>query len=242
METVVVVLMIIVILLLLLKSGDAFASPGFDQDIDAYLINLERRPERLENFKKSYYASELSNNKLIIIKAVDGANLGEIEGYMTEGTQRIITTGKRRDSDELTPGMLGCYLSHYKLYDEFLASGKQYAYVFEDDGKVLPEFKNKFKNAPADWDILMTGVQSCMECPEVNQDFTRAESFYGTGGYIISRAGAEKMKRFREPTITLQIDGFMGKLCKERKVNIYSLKKNLVDTVYMPSDVQMGVS
>ena len=231
-------IVIVICAVILYTKTSAFETGG----LDSYVINLPRRSDRLQQFKQHYYKSEIASNNLIVVQAVDGSNLAEIYGYVTESTQKILTTGKRNSHSELTPGMIGCYLSHYKTYEEFLKSGKPTAFIFEDDSKILPIFGSTLDNLPPDWDLVMIGVQSCMECPAVDGKFNRLHDFYGAGGYLINRQGAQKMIQNKETPIAHQVDLLIGKLCKEGKLNVYSVKNNLVDTAPMGSDVQMGLS
>jgi len=50
------------------------------------------------------------------------------------------------------------------------------------------------------------------------------------------------MIKYKENPVAHQIDLLMGKLCKQNKLNLYSLRTNLVDTAHMGSDVQMGLT
>jgi len=231
-------LLTIVIFIIVYRKKDSFS-----QEIDAYVINLPRRTDRLANFKDSYYKSDISKNNLIIVEAIDGENFEQIQGFAPESTRQILQTGKRKTHQELTPGMIGCYLSHYIAYEKFLESGKEHAFIFEDDSKIAPVFfVGALKNPPQDWDIIMVGVQSCMDCPDSDENFKRLNEFYGAGGYLINRKGAYKMMKYKENPVAHQIDLLMAKLCKENKLNSYSLRTNLVDTEPMGSDVQMGLT
>jgi GR25 family glycosyltransferase involved in LPS biosynthesis len=235
---IVAILVLIICAIIVYRKSSTFETGG----LDSYVINLPRRADRLQQFKEHYSKSEIASNNLIVVQAIDGSKLDEIDGYITESTQQILKTGKRKDHSELTPGMIGCYLSHYKTYEEFLKSEKPTALIFEDDSKILPKFGNTFDNLPQDWDLVMIGAQSCMECPDVDGNFRRLHSFYGAGGYLINRQGALKMIQNKENPIGHQVDLLMGKLCKEGKLNVYSVKNNLVDTAPMGTDVQMGLS
>jgi len=214
---------------------------SYTPDYDSYVINLRRRADRLLNFKKHYYESGLSKNNLIVIEAIDGSDLQQIEGFMPDSTKKILKTGKRDGHEELSPGMIGCYLSHYKAWEEFLKSGKPAAFMFEDDSKVVPNFGDTLNNLPPDWDLVMFGVQSCMDCPAHDSNFVKLNNFYGAGGYIINRSGALKMMQYKENPIAHQIDLLMAKLNKEGKVNVYSVKNNLIHTEPLGTDVQMHI-
>jgi GR25 family glycosyltransferase involved in LPS biosynthesis len=210
-------------------------------DSEAYVINLPKRKERLDNFMKSFNSSDVSSIKITIIKAVDGSDPTQIEGFAPESTKRVIKTGKRSNNEDLTPGMIGCYLSHYKVYEEFLKSGKSFAFVFEDDAELKNTIGKNLSDLPENWDILSLGIQNCFNCPEHNDKFTKTHDFYGTAGYIISRKGAMKMIENREKEITLQIDGLIGKFTREGKINGYSVKQNLVEAKWFGTDIQQSV-
>lgn len=231
-----IVAIVLIVCLIFMKKSSTFS------DTDAYVINLPRRSDRLSQFKKYFNDSELASNKLIVVEAVDGSNTDNIREYMPESTFKILKTGKRNDHSELTPGMIGCYLSHYKTYEHFLNSRNSHAFVFEDDAKIMPTFRNVLSDLPNDWDIVMFGVQSCMNCPEVDSRFVKLHDFYGAGGYIINRNGAMKMMQYKEKPVNNQIDLYMAKLCREGKLNAYSVKNNLIETAHMGTDVQMGIS
>lgn len=238
MQIILIILLIVIIFIIFYKKQDSFMS-----EMDAYVINLPRRTDRLEQFKENYNKSDISKNNLIIVEAIDGKNFEKIKGFAPESTRQILKTGKRKTHQELTPGMIGCYLSHYIAYEKFLESGKEQAFIFEDDSKIAPVFfVDALKNPPQDWDIIMVGVQSCMDCPDSDENFKMLNEFYGAGGYLINRKGAYKMMKYKENPVHNQIDLFMAKLCKENKLNLYSLRTNLVDTAHMGTDVQMGLS
>ena len=74
---------------------------SYTPEYDSYVINLRRRSDRLVNFKKHYYSSGISKNNLIVIEAIDGSDLSEIERFMPESTKKIVKTGKRDGHDEL---------------------------------------------------------------------------------------------------------------------------------------------
>lgn len=217
---------------------------NFENNYTSYLINLPRRGDRLADFKSFFDASDISKNGLVIIEAVDGADFEQIEAYSPKSTRDIMLSGKRSNEEDLTPGMIGCYLSHYKTYEEFLKTDKTHAFIFEDDGEVHPEIIKNLPAFPPDWDIISLGILNCMECPDIDVNYTRPNKFWGTAGYIISRQGATKMINNRESKISMQIDGFIGKLTKEGKINGYSVKNKLVNVNYAKnkSDVQMNLN
>uniref|UniRef100_A0A914KNM9 Glycosyl transferase family 25 domain-containing protein n=1 Tax=Meloidogyne incognita TaxID=6306 RepID=A0A914KNM9_MELIC len=99
---------------------------GFDQ---IYLINLARRPERLNKMSQIL---RLVGMKFERFEAVDGQNLTKrqldslnfLPGYLDPNQRRPMKLGE-----------IGCFLSHYKVWKDVLANGYDRAIVLEDDMK-----------------------------------------------------------------------------------------------------------
>ena len=99
-------------------------------EIKAYVINLDRSPERWELIKDSFLHT---NIKLIRVPAIDGADLKVSQA----------------DLDKLRPyhgrsfqvGELGCYYSHLKALQTFLEGGDKFSLIMEDDARAAPSIK-----------------------------------------------------------------------------------------------------
>src|SRR3990167_9098955 len=86
----------------------------------AIVINLDRRQDRLHTFTKSYYASALGAAvPLYRLPAVDG-NTIDVQSYVTPAAQSdledLALTGRRKFHDQISPGAIGCYLSHMQAW------------------------------------------------------------------------------------------------------------------------------
>jgi GR25 family glycosyltransferase involved in LPS biosynthesis len=221
-------------------------------DFDCYVINMDKNKSRLQKFTDFYNKSDLSSKPYIRVSAVDGSTLNTKE-YLTakayEGNQQIQLYGKRTSMDQLTNGMVGCYLSHFKVYDEILKSGKPYGLVFEDDaGFSETIYKDGIlpipKNYPNDWDMICLGVYLYDKSHKFQEypKYKHIQRFWATHCYLISVSGIEKMKKYGYLPIEKQIDHQMSDLATRGQLNIYSPKDVLAWQTSEYSDVQMGLT
>lgn len=113
-------------------------------------------------------------------------------------------------------GTIGCYMSHVKVWTEFLKSGYKYAIVMEDDvnfnpgelKSVIDDLKGKDRN----WDIVSlnlahdgwpVAVENIGETGKQLVKYRRRVSL--TGCYMISRSGAIKLLKKALP-IKMPVD------------------------------------
>jgi GR25 family glycosyltransferase involved in LPS biosynthesis len=117
-------------------------------DIKKFVINLKRRPDRLELFKK-----QCPFNDVTVITAFDGKNMKD-EASAIE--QELVTRFTRLD-----PGEIGCFLSHLRVFNEIRRENLPYAVIFEDDAIFCDNFLEKYsklmEELPSDTDILYIG-------------------------------------------------------------------------------------
>lgn len=110
-----------------------FFEQFFDGNI--FVINLARRPDRLENFTKQM------DHLGIKFERFDAIDAGV--GF----------------------GNHGCCASHRAVMDMIVRRGLKRAFVFEDDSIVLPQFRDTFhdevkaplRELPPDWDLVYLG-------------------------------------------------------------------------------------
>ncbi len=201
---------------------------------DAFVINLDRTPERMQWFRQTNPHLE----DVTRFSAVDGATIDR-EVLLREG----VFVGPIAYTD----GAIGAALSHLRLWDT-AASRKSYITVFEDDAIIHQDFMTL---APAilaecfsDWDIVLWGwnfdaALSFDIFPEVpcfsrfsqsnlRANWAKIQNYamrrpplyrlhcgFGTVGYSISPAGARKLAglvfpirpfRYRHPVANLEIE------------------------------------
>jgi len=107
------------------------------------LINLKRRPDRLEQAKLALNQCHWPFRQPEIFEAVDG------------------TASTPRSDWKASPGAWGCLQSHHQILSKAIKDGVKRLLVLEDDiffTQNFPEKVQRFlETVPSDWDQLMLG-------------------------------------------------------------------------------------
>lgn len=211
---------------------------------DQYLINLDKKPDRLKNSKcrlnkMGFYPRRFS--------AVNGKEL-DLNGIVVPSAMKSIINGHRLEHHELSVGAVGCAISHFQIWKKLLGYDK--IYVFEDD--TVPMFSmdvcNQYiKMLPDDWDIfLMGGLYN--ETNKVFSDLfgylgvTRVYKFYCLHGYLIKNSkNVENILKQAYP-ISKQIDSWLSDLAFTNKINIYGVVNNRWVQTNEGTDIQTPVT
>ena len=170
---------------------------------DCIVINLDRRLDRLKKFKEdnSHIAPYFKK-----FSAIDGTKLKS-----SIQLQRIFQNNNYR----MKTGIVGCALSHLSIWCDYVNNSEEIRpkVIVEDDIVMVKDFTEKVDKIldlliDTDWDIIMLGHHE--------RDFAKAQyspsntfriekwsttlsirrSLGGTGGYIISKKGANRMLNF----------------------------------------------
>lgn len=104
-----------------------------DNMIPVFVISLSRSAERREMACKQMKHLGI---KFSFFDAIDGRNL-------TEGDVELVdmVEAKAFSGHELSPGEIGCALSHIKLYEMMVAKGIERCVILEDDAYLHMHFK-----------------------------------------------------------------------------------------------------
>jgi GR25 family glycosyltransferase involved in LPS biosynthesis len=203
-------------------------------DYDCYLINLEKNVDRLTTFTTYYNNSDLSSKTFIKMKAIYGKDID----YSSFISPRV--------EMNMTPGMVGCFLSHLEVYKNILNGDKQFALVFEDDARMIRNIQKSvietiLQIIPSDWDIVLLGydVSNPVHHKIVQfNGYIKPYGFYGTHAYLINKTGAEKLLKLVKMPFTNQIDHEMGELCELGLMNVYGIQRPVVWQEARFTDVQ----
>ena len=94
-----------------------------------YLINLDRSTDRLQSAEQHFNAVGLPFERIVAIDAHnEDMSIYPIDRKVFQRTHGRTT---------IRPGEIGCYFSHLKAIRVFLASGREFGIILEDD--VLPQ-------------------------------------------------------------------------------------------------------
>ncbi|XP_053551653.1 inactive glycosyltransferase 25 family member 3 [Bombina bombina] len=183
---------------------------------EIFLINLLRRPERREQMLRSLYEQEISCR---VLDAVDGSALNS--SYIKHlGVNLLPGFYDPFSGRTLTKGEVGCFLSHFHIWEEIVERQLESALVFEDDVRFEAFFKRKvirlmtdIRNAELDWDLIYLGRKQVTTDPEQHVDGVRnlvvADYSYWTLCYVISLQGAHKLLNAQPLSKMLPVDEFL---------------------------------
>jgi GR25 family glycosyltransferase involved in LPS biosynthesis len=102
------------------------------KELASYVINLKRRPDRLRNF---FTRNEKELFPITVFEGVDGKTLSP-----NHKVQRAFLSGDYN----YRRGIVGCAMSHMKIWKEFLTNNNQtYCLVVEDDAELCENFIDK---------------------------------------------------------------------------------------------------
>ena len=176
---------------------------------DAYVINLDRRADRMEKFK----ATHPDLDRVHRVSAFEGSKL--------QLTPKIARLFQPHDFNWKKP-VMGCALSHLSLWMQLLKEPEDINtyLIMEDDAKLSPGWKEAWEkiqrhNAlPADWDVVYLGgilppnkeifMKALVEPVNEYVARVRENTFFGQPkptrymhfcayAYVLSKRGAQKI-------------------------------------------------
>ena len=211
---------------------------------EIYLINLQRRPDRLENFMTHFNKSDFKGYNVMKFDSVDGTNLKIDSVPLSEVARaelkQIETTGFRSKHYQLTRGAIGCYLSHVKVWEHMLKQTHDRILIFEDDAQVPPnllrDIDKSMKHIPTNWDIVLFGYH-CKVCTN-EKKYKKVDRFILLHCYMIKRNAIIKLLKTNTLfPITQQIDSLLSEL--SNILNIYAVDKHLIKQFGSRTDIQL---
>jgi hypothetical protein len=166
-----------------------------------YVINLDRRPDRWQDFLKQTTVSRFTN--LERFSAVDGSKLDLFnDDNISLHTRQNISKKFRRSHYEIcTPGAIGASYSHISIWKKLLESKSNYVVVFEDDTMITEENLEMIdalipKLPENQWDLWLLGthrggLKAKPLDPLNKKSWWKVSDFTGAHAYILTRRGAE---------------------------------------------------
>ena len=200
----------------------------FDRFDKVYCINLDKRPDRLENFKNQVEKYDLG--EFTRVSAVDGSNIN-LNEY----------------GNDLKPGELGLVLTNLKIIKEAKENNYESILILEDDCSFTDEIlniENYFSKLPLDWDMLYMGgnhnTHMGVQGPiVVNEKVVKLHSTYSTHFIGIKKTLFDHIEiilsKYKEP-----LDVSYVKL--QKIFNIYSFYPAIVKQIVDFSDIQNSIT
>lgn len=169
-----------------LTMDDVFAAP-------AYLINLDRRPERLRTTLPVII--DAGFRRVVRFAAVDGQNPHDLSrSWAALGNPEFSDAPRHRDMRSV--GHQGCFLSHALLWEWIARDSCPVATIFEDDVQFHPAWRLLaplyLERTPEEWDIIHFGHHALRP---MGSDWAARVPVQSTAAYMVTRAGAAAMFR-----------------------------------------------
>lgn len=188
---------------------------AYFKDIPTYVINLDRRPDRWTEASGALAKNKFTNVKRI--SAIDGGkiDMSQIKNMLTPEAFDSLGKVRKYDAALGSLGAIGCYLSHYKVWEEIYKSNKP-GIIVEDD----ISFNRQWDTAPivanshvllGQWDFILLAASVLFDTYREDQngmDKLKGK-FYGTHFYYLTPKGAEFFIRGAIP-IDYQVDSHMS--------------------------------
>lgn len=206
------------------------------------VINLPKNRDRMRVFTEAYSASDLAVVPVQRVPAVDGKSVDWSRFLTSEALERLMTVqavGYREAHPDLTPGAVGCYLSHMRAWKAVADSGKPYGLVFEDDAAVPPKAWGRIQAAvdrvPRNWDILLLGWEGSGN--PMSGPVWRVDRFLRLHAYAISAKAAAQLVDTMLP-ISQQIDWELSSRISAG-LQVFAVMPQLVPVRWQGTDVQV---
>jgi GR25 family glycosyltransferase involved in LPS biosynthesis/glycosyltransferase involved in cell wall biosynthesis len=159
------------------------------------VVNLERRPDRRREIEACFSQAGITDYSFF--KAIDGNSI-----VVTPEIQFLFTG----DAYVRRKGVMGCALSHYRIWQQLLADASSQIYtVLEDDITLAPDFKQQYDRIRCDFmasggDILFLGRHVVGKHREEGipsiYPLEHSNCAGGTFGYIITKKGAQQLVEY----------------------------------------------
>lgn len=212
--------------------------PNSGNIVTTYCINLPHEYKRRRHIQRHF-----ASFRVRFIDAIDTRDeqwrlyTDHLTDEAIHIMERNLRAGKREQHHELTPGAIGCFLSHLKCYHTFLQEDESdnVLLVLEDDSipnpHFIPNLRLILKDLPDDADLILlshlfNGIKE--PTPHTALDLaSRDSSFFLTNCYLITRNGILKIldhQKAHHDKFDCQIDAYLSRLVQQGIIKLYLTK------------------
>ena len=171
--------------------------------LKTYILNLDKRPDRWEKFKRN----ALKNTSFL-----NSERYSAVDGSALKSSRQLQRIFDGNDYNMMV-GAVGCAMSYFKMFIELIYSEYDAFLFFEDDVEFIPNFDNKFLHLckqlnKVHWDIAFLGhhIRNINDPEYKNDKMPRLYktdvknsfniSLGGTIGFMITKTGAKRLLDF----------------------------------------------
>ena len=217
-----------------LEPGKAKVDAGNFSSIPAFVLNLERRKDRLGNFSWVLYEQAPWLHKITCrVAAHDGKAFGDRlkESLILDAVWKSAVSRDKHQNRTvgfvLTKGAVALTMGHAIMWEHLLQTQAPWGIFMEDDltyihpdlGSLLEKLGKSLPAPGHDWDLLQIQGEAC---PNSSLPLhIRNGTGYTAGMYIITREGARRALESHFPMHGGQLDnadGFLRKQCRGHHV------------------------
>jgi len=187
------------------------------QNLRVYVINLDRRPDRWEMAQKTLKRAGFT--RIERVSAVDGKRIDsrQLDQLLVPDVRSRLGQTRQRHEDLGSVGAVGCYLSHYQVWNIIMESNEP-AIVVEDDilcHPLLNEFHLAKNSQPLnDYDFVL--LAATLREPHLLPADRNPQGVYPYHGlfwelhfYYLTPAGAQFFAAGALP-LEFQVDSYMA--------------------------------
>ncbi|KAK3768426.1 hypothetical protein RRG08_053418 [Elysia crispata] len=213
---------------------------GFDE---VYMINLKRRPARRFRMMKAF---EYLGIDAKIIDAVDGKQLNDTF-LEAKGIKQLPGYSDPYHGRAMKMGEIGCFLSHYQIWQEVVEKNYEKVVVFEDDvrfelffrsklERMMKEVKQRFKV----WDLIYLGRKRLAKDLEIMVEGSNRLAWphysYWTISYLLSNHGAHKLLDQKPLGKMLPVDEYLPIMFNKHPTSEWRLQFSPRDLVGLSAE------
>lgn len=179
-----------------------------------YIINLPHRTDRL----KKVLSFDLPSPE--VVEAVYYSKLSEDKKSFW--VDKIVTEENFIDSD----GAMGCFASHYTIWNYISKNDDEYALVVEDDVIFRSGLEDVIDDLPKGFDILFLGGTfegGYFQYGPYKPEFSKKNAFT-TEAYVVSKKGALKLLNLvdNKKSTSCNVDWYLHNLGKKSLIDYYA--------------------
>lgn len=216
--------------------------------MEVFVISLAKHHDRYNSAETQLLRAGFLKTQIVHFPAVEGSkvNIDDESIVSSQARHHILSGSGAKNGGQFIPSRnaLGCYLSHYRLW-QIIASQGGDAMIAEDD--IVFRVPNASRAITERWEsakklgmeILLLGGSKLPLLPSTEKNvFHVMDHFFGTEGYIISAQGAERLLKNALP-IKTQVDAYIGSFASTRKIKIGAVRPSISGQSHIfPSSVQ----
>lgn len=155
--------------------------------IDIFVINLDRRPDRLQHM-----ATQLKDYNWVRCPAADGKN-ASLKSLRMKGWYPDVLWRDPLLKRQLTNTEVGCFISHYKCWEKIVETNRP-AVIFEDDIELIKPFDlEEISAVMENCDIFYLGYREMATAVDVGTFLQRPTYPYLLSSYCLTPSGAKKL-------------------------------------------------